>query len=54
MDEKPQIPEDDWGMVNFAVGMLLGVAMKHGAVDVLIYYNSLRIRIEHVEKEDKT
>lgn len=53
MDENDSLlgDEDDWAMLHYAAGILLGLGRKYGAVDVTIYYDSVRIRIEPVKQQ---
>lgn len=42
----------DWDMLHYATGILVGLGSKYGVVDVTIYHNSIRVRIERVDKEE--
>jgi len=37
--------QQDWGMLHYAVGILIGLAHKHGLVDVVIYHDDVRVQI---------
>lgn len=41
----PGWDEDDWAMVHYATGILLGVGHKYGVVDVTIYHDDVRVQI---------
>jgi hypothetical protein len=41
----------DWEMLHWAVGLLVGIGSKYGTVDIKIYYDQYRIRIDRVTPE---
>lgn len=49
--DKPPIPEDDWSMLHYATGILMGLANRHGRMNVVIYHNGIRVQIEFVHRE---
>jgi hypothetical protein len=46
--------KDDFNMLNWAVGILMGIHSRYGDVNVLIYHDSIRVLIEQVEKPYNT
>ena len=40
------IEKNDWQMLHYAAGILLGLGRKYGTVDVTIYHNDIRVKIE--------
>ena len=45
----------DWEMLHYAVGLLMGIGRKYGAIDITIYHEDIRITITPgVSKEDKS
>ena len=40
----------DWQLLHYAIGLIIGLADKHGGlIDVTIYHDSFHIRIERVK-----
>lgn len=37
---------EDWAMLHYAVGILTGIGHRYGVIDLNIYHNGIRIRIE--------
>lgn len=37
--------DDDWAMLHYATGILLGIAQKYGVLDVVIYHDDIRVTI---------
>jgi hypothetical protein len=50
-EPNPLGDDNDWAMLHYATGILLGIASKYGLVDVTIYHNGIHVRIEQVKEE---
>lgn len=37
--------EDDWAMLHYATGILIGLGHKYGLTDVTIYHDDVRVQI---------
>jgi hypothetical protein len=37
--------EEEWALLHYATGLLIGLAHKHGVVDVVIYHDDVHIQI---------
>jgi hypothetical protein len=44
---------DEWGLLHYATGILMGIASRHGVIDVVIYHNGIRVRIERVRQQER-
>ena len=52
-EPNPMGDDDDWAMLHYAVGILMGLGHKYGALDVTIYHNDIRVRIEPGQNKEK-
>ena len=51
-DQLDKMSEDDRNILHYATGILIGLHHKYGVIDVVIYHDSIRIRIDLIPKEE--
>jgi hypothetical protein len=47
------LSKEELSSLHYATGLLMGLFHKYGEIDVVIYHDSIRIRIEPYNKEAK-